>query len=147
MNDSSCTLVHELCIWILLSDLNMMALCWGMIVFSWIECRFSLKWVLCLFHNDYNKFISLLNLIFKNIISLHSRVMFMYFGYFCWKKLSLMSKEFLNYKGISDGICNKDGKTHERIQWGDQVRKNMIEIDCSILWSINVESWSCSWII
>ena len=38
----------------------------------------------------------------------------------------LMSKEFDNDKGISDGresdgICDKDGKTHERIQKGDQV--------------------------
>ena len=38
-----------------------------------------------------------------------------------------MSKEFGNDKGISDGrasdvICDKDGKTHERIWRGDWVR-------------------------
>ena len=45
-----------------------------------------------------------------------------------------MSKEFDNDKGISDGrasdgICDKDGNTHERIQRGDQVRQSLIEID------------------
>ena len=45
----------------------------------------------------------------------------------CWMELSLMSKDFGNDKGIgdgrkSDGICDKDGKTHERIQRGNQVR-------------------------
>ena len=44
----------------------------------------------------------------------------------------LMSKEFNNDKGISDGttrsdICDKDGETNENIQRVDQVRKIMIE--------------------
>ena len=39
----------------------------------------------------------------------------------CWKEFPLMSKEFGNDKSISngrasDGICDKDGKTHEMIQ-------------------------------
>ena len=45
-----------------------------------------------------------------------------------------MSKEFCNDKGISDGkesdgICDKDGKTHERIQEGNQVRQSLVELD------------------
>ena len=49
-----------------------------------------------------------------------------------------MSKEFGNDKGISDGresddICDKDGKTHERIQRGDHVKRILIELDWSIL--------------
>ena len=45
-----------------------------------------------------------------------------------------MSERFRNEKGISDvresnGICDKDGKTNEKIQRGDQVKKFFIEFD------------------
>ena len=49
-------------------------------------------------------------------------------------ELLLTSKEFGNEKGISDGreingICDKDGKTHERIQRGNQVKQSLIGLD------------------